>query len=446
MISRSTALACYAGAVCLTLLAYASFSIGHRATTRTTTTTSNTLSRIDEDEEQKNNDKFKLLLQSINATSNCTTITTTKTTTTTTTTTTSSKKPIWVPSFPGSGAELFRELVTAITSQPTVDGALIGRCLGGGDYDYITCKTHWPTLNSTRRFQDPYHPSSSSSSRRRRRRRHPFRGYNQNNHEYDPRTMVLIRNPMHAIPSWYNQIYETHVRVGYHIQQAPLKNWKRYIVSSSHSGGGGGGGLGKVREQLQLWKDLIFYWLDHDYYRVQLWIPYEQLIDPTSGPKLLTQVGTILLEQPQQPQQDDHDHDDDDDDDHTTTTTTTNIECLWNFCVRERKGMKRAPHKYRPPFLREHRRLFLDTIQDVIDMVVQHRTTTTTTTTNTHHQNTTTTTQNNNEYTTTPKRQQTDDDALPLLLSALEGYQREIETNFVVFDDDDEDDKNDNNK
>lgn len=106
-------------------------------------------------------------------------------------------KPMWIASFPGSGAELFRDLITSITGQPTVDGTMKGKCQSGKGR-VVTCKTHWPTItansNSNSQYQDPLVTVKDASK------------------NYHTTAMVLIRNPAMAIPSWYNQIWESRVQ------------------------------------------------------------------------------------------------------------------------------------------------------------------------------------------------------------------------------------------
>ena len=107
-------------------------------------------------------------------------------------------KPMWIASFPGSGAELFRDLITSITGQPTVDGTMKGKCQAGQG-TVVTCKTHWPTVstsgsNSNSEYQDPLVTVKDA------------------NKNYHNTAMVLIRNPAMAIPSWYNQIWESRVQ------------------------------------------------------------------------------------------------------------------------------------------------------------------------------------------------------------------------------------------
>jgi hypothetical protein len=227
------------------------------------------------------------------------------------------QKPLWIPSYPGSGAELFRELTMAITSQPTVDGALLGEC----SKKFVSCKTHWPTLNYTKRFQDP------------------LLKFNQ----YSPDVVVLLRHPMDAIPSWYNQIHEVRVKNEFHSTQAPESSWNRWIQLRS-----------TLRERMALWKEMILYWLLIDqrargHYHVSHWVPYEQLVSNITGPEILKRVGGTFKK--------------------AGSPVSEDIECLWRYIVVDRRGMKRGHHTYTPLYLQEHKAIFLQELDALLEVI-----------------------------------------------------------------------------
>jgi hypothetical protein len=220
-------------------------------------------------------------------------------------------KPMWVASFPGSGAELFRELVTVITGQPTVDGGFKGVC-----HDAVTCKTHWPVMNARNRFQNPVPAGNYSKS-----------------------VILLIRNPRKAIPSWYNQIYEARVGADFHSRQAPERSWHRWSRRPK--------GVNLLTERIQQWKDMLEYWLEHSHYRVELIVPYEQLTKESSGPDLLNQVGHVL--------------------DHEMIPVSPDISCLWKYTVQEKQEMKRSNHSYEPSYTSEQQHQLLVTLTEVME-------------------------------------------------------------------------------
>lgn len=78
---------------------------------------------------------------------------------------TDTTKKIWIPGYPGSGSELLRKLIMAITGEDTSGiyfhpKAHLSTCLKG---NVVTCKTHWPMIesqNSTDLFTSRFHPSA----------------------------------------------------------------------------------------------------------------------------------------------------------------------------------------------------------------------------------------------------------------------------------------------
>jgi len=245
-------------------------------------------------------------------------------------------KPIWVVSFPGSGAELFRQLVTRLTNQPTVDAGNTQSCKRG---EAVACKTHWPTIHSKGMFPDP--------SKRPRQQ-----------HE---NVILLIRNPANAIPSWYNQIYESLTHAEFHSQQAPEKNWIRWSRKSQWH---------QIEFRFKHWRDLILYWLESSHYKVDLFVPYERLVDPSTGPQLLAQVtdtlirskvSTVISSAAAAAAAND--------DDTNVNNATATMECMWKETVQQQATMKRSRHKYTPSYTKDQQQNMLALMDDFIHTV-----------------------------------------------------------------------------
>jgi hypothetical protein len=141
--------------------------------------------------------------------------------------------PVLVPSFPGSGTELFRNLIR--TMLPGFAAASIfeaDQCRG---VKTATCKTHWPVTyqqrprkwvgakndiddddnnNETRRTSTTTRTTTLSPAPERR----PFANF----------SVVLLRNPQTAIPSWFNALYETRHDQKAHSEQAPEEAWNEW--------------------------------------------------------------------------------------------------------------------------------------------------------------------------------------------------------------------------
>jgi hypothetical protein len=153
-------------------------------------------------------------------------------------------RPIWIASYTGSGAEMVRDLVQALT----------GGLVGGSVYtkrdppfmDCITsqaatCKTHWPIL--------PVHSPLLVTH-----------------------AIVLVRNPIHAFASRLNHLYlwEVKTETGEHTRQALERAWNQWIQKH-------------WKHQLEKYHELIHTWTNTSFpYKVELILAYEDLIQATT--------------------------------------------------------------------------------------------------------------------------------------------------------------------
>ena len=131
-----------------------------------------------------------------------------------------SVQPTWAASYPGSGAKLSWNLITALSGLPTTDD----RRINGLDWHkVISVKTHFPT----RRTVDV---SSIDKI-------------------HFPRALLILRHPKDAIPSYHNHLYEKQNGIAEHSTRAPLGDWIRWRDANFY-------------EQMEEWKSHIEYWLD----------------------------------------------------------------------------------------------------------------------------------------------------------------------------------------
>ncbi len=91
---------------------------------------------------------------------------------------TSDDLPIFIASFPGSGARLSWQIVEALTGKPTGDEWN----LNGLGKNVIAVKTHWP---------------------------HPTHGNRIDWDDEIKRAFLLVRNPLDALPAFHDTIYST---------------------------------------------------------------------------------------------------------------------------------------------------------------------------------------------------------------------------------------------
>lgn len=102
----------------------------------------------------------------------------------------------YAASYPGCGARMSWNLVEALTGLETGDD---WNNNGRGDA-VVTVKTHYPQSNGVRV---------------------EFDGRIQ-------RAFIVIRNPMHSIPSFFNHIYEVRNHLSVHSERAPVEDWIKW--------------------------------------------------------------------------------------------------------------------------------------------------------------------------------------------------------------------------
>ena len=294
-------------------------------------------------------------------------------------------KPMFVPSFPGSGAELFRTLINAFT----------GGIPGWSVYDdvvpplyeschslyAITCKTHWPVLTQKSPRLD---------------------FFLQN---YDPAVILLIRNPMMAFPSRLNHLWETNTKTKDHSTQAPERAWNRWISTqfdlqiekyfefieswaiqqqqlqpgqtTEFAGGRGGGGQNQTLTISLRVDETSNGGSNGDArnatsrnavtpspYKVALYLPYEGITNRTDGPKWSRQVLRAL----QEARVARVIATDDD-----SSSQSSMIDCLWKYTVVDKPTMKRSSHAYRPGYTAKQQEKLLQLMDDLIQVGVTYQ-------------------------------------------------------------------------
>jgi hypothetical protein len=160
---------------------------------------------------------------------------------------------VWIPGYPGSGSEMLRQLLEAMTVLPAdVPESNVTWVTAGNAYDdypgndqistclhAVTCKTHWPA------FPIP-HPYQFRKERLHQKFTSPG--------HVEP-AILLLRHPLLAIPSYYNFRHET---VNFtkgdtlisHFRQAPQQDWEKWRDE-------------RLDRQLQNWKRVIETWFNH---------------------------------------------------------------------------------------------------------------------------------------------------------------------------------------
>jgi hypothetical protein len=159
--------------------------------------------------------------------------------------------PVYAASYPGSGSQMTHYLFEAITGLEAGDEHLHR----GDKYDMITIKTHYPA------------------------RPHTVQGNRLMN-----RVILLLRNPLHSIPSYHNYLYEEENGIPNHTVKAPVESWIKWRDEHLH-------------EEIKKWKDHTSYWMNEYHNENRMVISYERLTNKKMGPVESSRISNFLSKQ-----------------------------------------------------------------------------------------------------------------------------------------------------
>ncbi|GFH56157.1 hypothetical protein CTEN210_12633 [Chaetoceros tenuissimus] len=156
--------------------------------------------------------------------------------------------PVYSASYPGSGAQMSHYLYEALTGIESGDEWLHR----GDTYDHVTIKTHYPA------------------------RVHQIEGS-----RLMQRVILLIRSPMHALPSYHSYLWEKEQGLPDHTQRAPEETWIKWRNEN-------------FAQELTSWKNHLLYWMHEFEKEDRLVVSYERLVDPKQGPVESTRIANFL--------------------------------------------------------------------------------------------------------------------------------------------------------
>eukprot|EP00979_Chaetoceros_neogracilis_P009095 scaffold2062_cov273-Chaetoceros_neogracile.AAC.10 len=156
--------------------------------------------------------------------------------------------PIYAASYPGSGAQMTHYLYEALTGLESGDEWLHR----GDTYDHVAIKTHYPS------------------------RKHEIEGS-----RLMQRVILLIRSPMHSLPSYHSYIYERENDIPDHTTRAPEDVWLKWRD-------------GHFDEELTSWKNHLIYWMTEHETKNRLVVSYERLVNRKTGPVESTRIANFL--------------------------------------------------------------------------------------------------------------------------------------------------------
>ena len=176
-------------------------------------------------------------------------------------------KPLWMPSYPASGAATASKLGDVM--KPIVN-ALSG--LNGGSKNYhMSIRKRLKRCKVLAGISNPTAVCTNG---------HPMEaiGPEKQTQQFDSRVIVVIRNFRDAYPAFHND-----KAIAYHGAkgQVDQDGWRQHrdqYLSGS----------------FEAWKSAIMTWKNMDYYRIGMYFPFETIMDPEKGPPLLQRLGEQL--------------------------------------------------------------------------------------------------------------------------------------------------------
>ncbi len=156
--------------------------------------------------------------------------------------------PIFAASYPGSGSKMLWNVIEGLTELWTGDEWFQnGHSLAD---EVVSVKTHYPQSNGR---QVPWEDKIS-------------------------RAIVLLRSPLHAIPSYHNYLYEYQNKLPPHSTRAPVEAWIEW--RDAH-----------FLKELVAWQNHILYWMKKYTDENILVVSYEHLV---RGPESIGDIADFL--------------------------------------------------------------------------------------------------------------------------------------------------------
>lgn len=161
-----------------------------------------------------------------------------------------------------------------------------------------------------------------------------------------PRAILLIRDPLYSIPSYYNFIYEYQNGLAGHSVRAPLEEWIKWRNDN-------------FDKQMQVWLRHTEYWMDNYQAANRLVLPYEKLTDDDSGADMAIAVAEFLNRSKG-----------------VNSRPSTEIPCIWHSIVKYKdldnaatKGIesKRGGPKYIAPYNQKQLRDMMNVLTNLLE-------------------------------------------------------------------------------
>jgi hypothetical protein len=227
-----------------------------------------------------------------------------------------SGKPIWIAGYPGSGFDMVAPLISAITGLTSVDIYRHHSCsapIKEGAAPTGACLTHWPMIEK----DSPVSVATATGT------------------FYNSYAIFVIRNPANAIPSFHTRWWRAQKQLRVNNIFPEKNDWIEWRDK-------------RFEAHLKSWKVSLQEWQRGisaaGVVGISLYLPFEELIDATKGPRLASELANQFLAAK-----------------HPAEKTRT--ACLWRRVANDEHH---PPRKYPPTFTSAQKKLLIQTLDELI--------------------------------------------------------------------------------
>ena len=224
--------------------------------------------------------------------------------------------PVWVAGYPGSGFDVIAPLTAAVTGLTAVDVYRQHSCLLPVESTSIpigVCMTHWPLV--------PKDAPEEVAAR--------------DGVLYQHRAIFLLRNPLHAIPSYHTRWWGAQQHIRQNHAQPPETDWIEWRDQ-------------RFQHHLEQWKRSLQEWQRGlpaaGVTGIGLYIPFEDLVREETGPQLAANLANHM--------------------ESAHHEVASHTSCLWRRIVQEQHEL--APKEYRASFTAAQNQNMLDMLNELI--------------------------------------------------------------------------------
>jgi len=224
--------------------------------------------------------------------------------------------PTIIASYPGSGAKMTWKLTRAITGIMTGDDFNHNGLVSQGQV--VAVKTHHPAECCS--DPDLFTPLS-----------------------HVDQSVLLLRHPMNALPSYHNFFYEIEYKLENHSTRAPVDAWIEWRDQF-------------FEEHLATWIHVVKFWMEHHTDEHRLVITYENLVQEKTGPSELYRLGRFVMRG------------------NDLAGPEEDVPCVWDYTVNTRadegtrKSSKRSDGPSERPYSDDQLKRMIDELKALKDL------------------------------------------------------------------------------